>query len=442
MMIRILSLLTAFLLPVFLWNGCNDPLEEPFDYTTPSLSTSPAQLGDWFEQLTAIGKLTGTSGPELSRIFAYASIAFYEGYVNSDPSMRTLEGQIDGLENLPRPTGDLTFNHGVVAEAAMADVLSHGFADAGALTLNVIRSTYQNHENRYSDMGVTREILDRSRELGKELGQVIIAWMDADGIDDVRNCDWPGFTAANTWQPTPPANAGAHLPCWGQLRPFTFPKEQTGQVCASFFPMPVSDAAGSDYMAEVNLMLETSGTLDDDQKATARHWNDGAGSFTPPGHYMALFRQLIAQHSLNGRQTATMFAQLCIAMADVYIVSYRDKYHFGRPRPVTFIREMGHGNWISFNVNPATPEYPSIRAGLGYAAGQVFTNIYGNLSFTDDSQYLFGLAPRSYGDFNEMAHEVALAQFLGGTNFHATVMASEYAARCISQRSNELFLNQ
>jgi len=195
-------------------------------------------------------------------------------------------------------------------------------------------------------------------------------------------------------------------------------------------------------MAQVNEMLVVSDELSVDQKAIAVHWNDGHGSFTPPGHYMALFRQLIAQHSLNGRQTATMFAQLCIAMADVYIVGYHDKYQWGRPRPVTFIRTLGFDDWNAFNQNPATPEYPCIRAGLGYAAGQVFTNIYGNLAFTDDSQYLFGLPPRTYEDFNAMADEVAMAQFFGGTNYRATVLAAEYGARCISQRSNELFLNQ
>jgi len=428
--------------PLLLWNSCNDEREEPFDYTTPSLSTSPQQLGDWFEQLTAISKLTGTSAPELSRIYAYASIAFYEGYVNSDPTMRTLEGQLAGLENLPRPTSDAVFNHGVVAEAAMAEVLSHAFQGAGSFTLNVIRSTYQNHENRYRDLGVQPPIIERSKTLGKELGQVIIAWMDADGIDEVLNCDWPGFTGQNSWQPTPPSNAAAQLPCWGQLRPFTFPKGQTGQICASFFPAPVTNDFGSPYMAQVNEMLVVADELSASQKEVAVHWNDGQGSFTPPGHYMALFRQLIAQHSLNGRQTATMFAQLCIAMADVYIVGYHDKYQWGRPRPVTFIRTLGFDSWNSFNQNPATPEYPCIRAGLGYAAGQVFTNIYGNLAFTDDSQYLFGLPPRSFESFNAMSDEVAMAQFLGGTNYRATVLAAEYGARCIAQRSNELFLNQ
>jgi hypothetical protein len=422
--------------------GCNDDQIGTVDYSKPSLSTDPQMLGDWFEQLTALVRSRGISSPEASRIFAYASIAFYEGYVNSDPEMRSLEGQIPGLDGLPRPDGMEVVNHGIIAEAAMTEVLNHAFRNEGAFALNVIRSTYQNHETRYRDLGVTREIADRSRDIGSELGQAIVAWMDQDGYEEAIQCQWPGFEGENVWRPTPPANLAARLPCWGQVRPFTFTTGQMGQICLTYQPIPVSTDTQSPYMEQVGELLVVVDELTDSQKAIARHWDDGAGSFTAPGHYMSLFRQLIAQHKLNGRQTATMFAQLCIAMADVNIVVYREKYLHGRPRPVTFIRDFGLNEWQSFNVTPPTPEYPSERAALGYAAGQVFTNIYGNLAFTDDSQYLFQLPPREYASFNAMAHEVASAQVYGGTNYRATVEATEYIGRCIAQRSNALFMNQ
>lgn len=427
---------------VLAWVGCNEDLEGPVDYSRPSLSTDPQMMGDWFEQLTALVRLKNISSPEASRTFAYASIAFYEGYVNSDSEMRSLEGQIDGLDNLPRPDGSEVINHGIVAEAAMTEVLKHAFRDAGDFALNVIRSTYQNHETRFIDIGITRPIADRSRMLGIELGQAIISWMDQDGYEEAVQCQWSGFDGENMWQPTPPSEADALLPCWGQLRPFTFNSGQMGQICLTYLPTPVSTNVESFYMDQVSELLVISDELSDAHKAIARHWSDEDGTFTAPGHYMALFRQLISQHRLNGRQTVTMFAQLCIAMADVNIVVYREKYLHGRPRPVTFIRELGFPNWQSFNVNPSTPEYPSERAALGYAAGQVFTNIYGNISFTDDSQYLFQLPPREYSSFNVMAAEVGLAQVYGGTNYRPSVESTEYIGRCIAQRSNALFMNQ
>lgn len=420
--------------------ACQDEKVPVFDQTNPSYSTSPQQLGNWFEELTAIVQLQGTSGPEASRVFAYASIAFYEGFALSDKTMRTLEGQLAGLEDLPRVVEGQEYNFGIIAESAMTEVLQHGFN--GSLAQNVIRSTYQNHENRYADLGVVKPIIDRSRDHGKLLGQLIIEWMDADGFDAALNCDDTLSSAPNTWQPTPPDALAAQLPCWGQLRPFTFAGQQLGQICASFFPVPVSNVPTSAYMVQVQDLLQTSQNLTQQQRDVALYWRDAEGSYSAPGHYMALFRDLIAQKQLSGKQTAIMFAQLCIAMADVHIIMYRDKYAYARPRPITFIRANGYPNWTSFNLNPPTPEFPSVQAGLGYAAGQVFTNIYGNQPFTDNSMARFGFAARSYSDFNAMADEVALAQVYGGTNYRATALAAEYTARCIAQRSNELFLNQ
>jgi len=420
--------------------ACQEEKEPVFDQTNPSYSTSPQQLGNWFEELTAIVQLQGTSGPEASRVFAYASIAFYEGFAMSDRSMRTLEGQLAGLEDLPRITVGQEYNFGIIAEAAMTEVLQHGFK--GSLAQNVIRSTYQNHENRYADLGVVKPIIERSRDHGKLLGQLIMEWMDVDGIDAVLNCNDTLSSAPNTWQPTPPDALAAQLPCWGQLRPFTFNQQELGQICASFFPVPVSTLPTSAYMVQVDDLLQTSQNLTQEQRDMARYWYDEENSFTAPGHYMALFRDLISQKQLSGKQTATMFAQLCIAMADVHIVMYHDKYAYARPRPITFIRNNGQPNWSSYNKNPPTPEFPSIKAGLGYAAGQVFTNIYGNEPFTDNSLARFGFSSRSYANFNAMADEVALAQVYGGTNYRATALAAEYTARCIAQRSNELFLNQ
>jgi hypothetical protein len=184
------SALLLTLLAFFMFSSsCDEEQDTVQDVSNPSFSTSPQQLGDWFEQLTAIVKLNGTSAPEASRIFAYASIAFYEGFTMSDPTMRTLEGQIDGLENIPRPSVGEIYNYGIIAESAMTEVLYHGFDGSGSLIQNVIRSTYQNHENRYADIGVESPIIERSREHGKLLADIIIAWMDTDGYNQVMACE-------------------------------------------------------------------------------------------------------------------------------------------------------------------------------------------------------------------------------------------------------------
>ncbi|MGB1316643.1 MAG: hypothetical protein ACPG5W_00480, partial [Flavobacteriales bacterium] len=79
--------------------GCKD--DRPPRVTGIENTTSPAQITEWMEQLKSVIRVTNTTGAEASRILAYASIAYYEGFALSDTSMRSLVGQVEGLNELP-----------------------------------------------------------------------------------------------------------------------------------------------------------------------------------------------------------------------------------------------------------------------------------------------------------------------------------------------------
>jgi hypothetical protein len=70
--------------------------------------TSPSHVAEWLEQLSAIIRFTNTSGAEASRILAYSSIAYYEGYALGFDDMRSLVGQLEGLDVLPLPNPNQT----------------------------------------------------------------------------------------------------------------------------------------------------------------------------------------------------------------------------------------------------------------------------------------------------------------------------------------------
>ena len=175
---------------------------------------------------------------------------------------------------------------------------------------------------------------------------------------------------------------------------------------------------------------------------TALFWQDRDGDYTVPGHYISILEQLVDQNLLNGKETVTAWAQLCIAMADTYISTYKLKYTHFRPRPLTVVQENSDPNWESLLINPATPEYPSMRSTIAYSATQVFINRYGNIAFTDGTYANIGLAERSYSSFNEMAEDVVQSRLNAGANLRSTLQNSEYHGRCIAQRANELFFNQ
>jgi len=420
--------------------GCRDNTTDRVDNVEET--KSPKNLGEWMEQLAAVIRATNKSGAEASRILAYASIAYYEGYAMSSDDMRSLVGQLEGLDELPSPNGSLTYNYGVIAEAAMTEVLLHHFEDAPQNIKLIISSTYGNHEYDYIVLGVTEPVVDRSRALGELIGGVINEWADADGYLDMVGCNPTMPTGAGNWEPTPPTFSSPEWACWGDLRPFTFTNADLTMLCNPGLPVAVSTDAASAYMNDITELRDLQTNLNEEQEQMALFWSDGPGTFTVPGHYITILRQLIGQNLLDGKETATAYAQLCIAMADTYISTYRLKYTYNVIRPTSFVQNNLENNWESYVVNPATPEYPSLRATMAYASAQVFTNLYGPVAFTDDTHSILSLHERNYANFTEMAEEAVFSRLYAGTNTRSTLDKSEYHGRCIAQRANELFLNQ
>jgi hypothetical protein len=403
-------------------------------------TTSPTQLSEWMEQLGAVIRATNTQGEEASRILAYASIAYYEGYAFSSESMRSLVGQLEGLESIPQPDPALTYNYGVIAEAAMYKVLDRMYANAPTNIQLVLSSTYTDHERDYLQIGVAEAVVDRSRDFGSSLGQAIIDWSNEDGYSELSSCSTTVPTGAYDWQPTPPNFSAAQNACWGDLRAFTFTPAELITLCHPGIPDEASTQVYSDAMTEV---YELGNNINPAQAEIARFWNDANGSFTVPGHYISILADLIDQNILNGEETVTAFAHLCIAMADTYISTYKLKYTYFRPRPVTLIQQTIDSNWESEMNSPATPEFPSMRATMAYAAAQVFTNRYGAIEFRDDTYMnVLNIDERIYASFDEMATEAALSRLYAGTNVRLTIDRSEYHGRCIAQRANELFFIQ
>lgn len=438
-MLRFRIGLVALALTFFLaQTGCEDdvPKKDP-----PTIVTSPVQVSNWLEQLNTIFLETNTSGPEASRILAYASIAYYEGFAMSTIEMRTLVGQLQDLNSLPQTDPELRYNYGIIAEAACYTVLNEMFANAPSNIPTILLGTYVINEREYYYDGLTQEVIDRSKSFGAILGEAILAWSAEDGYDQLANCTVTVPSEAGNWEPTPPSFSGPKDACWGDLRAFTFTPSQLVALCNPGLPQQVNTQIGSAYMDDITEVQELGDNLNPAQEEIALFWNDGQNSYTAPGHYISILRQLVDQNILDGEQTVVAFAQLCIAMADTYISSYKQKYTYFRPRPVTTIQDELDSNWESEQLNPSTPEYPSLRATLGYAASQVFTHRYGNREFTDRTHAsLLNIDERIYASFSEMGQEVALSRLYAGTNIRSSVEASEYHGRCIAQRANELFL--
>lgn len=437
-----MRLLVAFVMVgvLIVPTACNDMTSNRLEPT--ETVTSPKQISDWLGDLAFIFNQTGVSGHEASRVLAYGSIAYYEGYSMNYPAMRSLVGQLNGFSARPEPDAELAYNFGVVSESALRYVVLQLLTDLPSNFVTILNSTYVLHERDYLLSGWNQDVVDRSRDFGELLGEAIVAWAEEDGFDQLGNCSVEPPIGSSNWQPTPPDYQDAANGCWGNLRAFTFTEQQLVSLCNPGIPDEVSNEPTSSYYADVVESEEIVNNLNPAQEQIADFWFDSEETYTPAVHYASILRQLVDRNILNAQQTVTAFAQLSIAIADTYISTFKLKYTYFRPRPVTVIRENLNAQWQPYLKTPATPEYPSLRATLGYAAAQVFIHRYGDREFTDNSFVEFGLDERIFSSFTEMAQEASLSRLYAGTNFRTTVENSETHGRCIAQRANELFLTE
>ena len=70
-----------------------------------------------------------------------------------------------------------------------------------------------------------------------------------------------------------------------------------------------------------------------EQLAIAQKWNDGAGTYTPPGHWNDIAAELIRDARYSEVRAARAFALLNMSMHDASVACWEAKYTYFNPRP-------------------------------------------------------------------------------------------------------------
>jgi hypothetical protein len=107
-----------------------------------------------------------------------------------------------------------------------------------------------------------------------------------------------------------------------------------------------------------------------------------------------------------------------MAQYDVAIALWKVKYDINRGsgvRPITYIHEvMNKPDWEPYIETPPFPEYPSGHSGFSGAATQVLTKYFGdNVEFTDSTNEVIALNPRTFKSFYAAADEAGYSRMYG-----------------------------
>ncbi|MGL5060829.1 MAG: chemotaxis protein CheB [Microcoleus sp.] len=281
--------------------------------------------------------------------------------------------------------------------------------------------------------------------LGRQVADRIIAWRSTDGASKV--VQYTPSTEAGRWVPTPPALAPGLAPQWPDVTPFAMTSG------SQFRPSGPPALNSTQYAEEFNYAKEI-GKIDSltrtpDQTAIAKFWANGAGTFTPPGHWNQIAEEASILTGQSLEDSARLFALLNISLADAASSCWDTKYQYNLWRPVTAIRQADRDNnpnttadaqWTPLLTTPPFPEYTSGHSTFSGAAESVMNSVFGSdYGFGDRGDRTVNNL-RTYENFAEAADESGISRIYGGIHFMSANVNGLKAGRQIGNYVVQNFL--
>jgi hypothetical protein len=406
---------------------------------SPALAGSLSRdevLQQWYDLVLKLVRHTPTYTPPLaSRNFAYLGVTSYEAVASGNQSLTSLAGQLNGLTALPARKAGKQYDDAVVLNAALAEAMPLYFGNTGPSGQNALRSRTKKLEQATAE-GVAKDVLTRSKALGKAIARHIFTWSEGDGGAVIEGMGFPARYELKKgpaeWVPTNQLGMQQFplLPNWGKNRPFAMP---VGMSCKAATPPAYSEDKASAFYQEALEVQTTRKSLTPEQMAIARFWADDAMlSVTPPGHWVAIALQVIEREKLPAEKATDVLARLGIAVADAFIGCWRDKYDVNLLRPITYIRKQIDPAFEPLLITPPFPEYPSGHSVQSSAAATVLEHLLGaDYAFEDRKYIADGQKPRSFLGFKAAAREAAVSRLYGGIHFRAAINNGLDQGACI-----------
>jgi len=190
------------------------------------------------------------------------------------------------------------------------------------------------------------------------------------------------------------------LPLFGQVRAWNM---TPADIVAERPPPPPSTSSQQmkDETAEVKRTVEH---LTNEQLAIAQKWNDGAGTYSPPGHWNDVTLEYVRDAKMSEVRAARVFALLNMAMHDAGVGCWEAKFHYFNPRPSQLDP--------SIKTQIGLPNFPSYTSGhstFSAAAAAVLS-------------YLF---PSGADSFAGMRDEAGISRLYGGIHYRADIEAGK-----------------
>lgn len=161
-------------------------------------------------------------------------------------------------------------------------------------------------------------------------------------------------------------------------------------------PVPPPAIGSAEYEADVKKLKDIADNMTDEKRRIANYWQDGLGTYTPPGHWDKITLEYIVKYKLNPLRAARTFAYVDMAMMDAGIACWDAKYYYHYPRPIQVIP--------GFKTIAGTPNFPSYTSGhsmFSAAAAEVLAYVF----------------PAEATNVRNWAKEAAISRVYGGIHW-------------------------
>ncbi|WP_339651197.1 vanadium-dependent haloperoxidase [uncultured Maribacter sp.] len=136
-------------------------------------------------------------------------------------------------------------------------------------------------------------------------------------------------------------------------------------------PVPPPSLDSDAFTKDVAILKYHADTMTEEKRRIANFWQDGLGTYTPPGHWNRFANEFMVENKMNPLRSARTMAYLNMAIMDAGISCWDAKYYYHYPRPIQLID--------GFKTIAGTPNFPSYTSGhsvFSAAASEVLAYIF------------------------------------------------------------------
>lgn len=382
------------------------------------------------QQLTDVIVHDIFSPPVASRIYAYPSIAAYEVMVQDTMNnYQSLAGQLKEFTEVPQADPDKEYCFPLAS--------LHAFLTVGKSLIfseNMIDTFETRLYQEIKDLGVPKQVYNRSMAYGKQVADHILVYAGTDAYKETRT--YPKFTfndEPDRWQPTPPDYMDGIEPHWRSIRPFVL---ESAEQFVPPPPTPYDMEKNSQFYKELMEVYTALEAEDKEERiAIAEFWDCNpyvshhtghvmfaTKKITPGGHWIGIVKVASQKANADFMKTVEAYTLTSIALFDAFISCWDEKYRSNLIRPETVINRELDDEWRPALQTPPFPEYTSGHSVISRAAAVALTSIYGdNFSFDDTTEEAYGLPVRSYTSFFHASDEAAVSRLYGGIHYRPAI---------------------